>query len=90
MRPSVCLAWWARLSVEMLYMGLRLTAAQAEQWGLINRAVPAEELRAGRLPRWPTPSQLNLHVPFDTRRNYSDRVWTSPLRWAHNSNSIRY
>jgi methylglutaconyl-CoA hydratase len=33
-------------AAEMLYLGLRLSAAQAEQWGLINRAVPAEDLRS--------------------------------------------
>ncbi len=33
-------------AAEMLYLGLRVTAAQAEQWGLINRAVPGDELRA--------------------------------------------
>ncbi|MGB3412410.1 MAG: enoyl-CoA hydratase-related protein [Microthrixaceae bacterium] len=33
-------------AAEMLYLGLKVTAAQAEQWGLINRAVPGDELRA--------------------------------------------
>lgn len=32
-------------AAEMLYLGLRLSAERAEQWGLVNRCVPAAELR---------------------------------------------
>lgn len=32
-------------AAEMLYMGLRLSAAQSLEWGLVNRVVPAEVLR---------------------------------------------
>lgn len=31
-------------AAEMLYLGLRLDAAQAERWGLVNRIVPRDEL----------------------------------------------
>ena len=33
-------------AAEMLYLGLRLSAAQAESWGLVNRTVPIGELDA--------------------------------------------
>lgn len=33
-------------AAEMLYLGLSLPAPQAEDWGLINRSVPADELRS--------------------------------------------
>lgn len=32
-------------AAEMLYLGLRLPAPQAEAWGLVNRSVPAGDLR---------------------------------------------
>lgn len=33
-------------AAEMLYLGLRLSAAQSADWGLVNRVVPAAELHA--------------------------------------------
>jgi enoyl-CoA hydratase/carnithine racemase len=57
--------WGARKAKEMLFTGRRMTAAEAERVGMVNRVVPLEELRSAV---WDLAADIATKHPFALRQ----------------------
>jgi enoyl-CoA hydratase/carnithine racemase len=71
---------------EMLLLGERLTAAEAVEWGLINKAVPAAELDAA-VDEWArklaAKAPVVMRLGHDSMVNQQDLPYFTALEYLH-------
>jgi enoyl-CoA hydratase/carnithine racemase len=66
---------------EILLLCDEIPAKQAEEWGLVNRAVPAAELDAGRLLR----RAARVKLPQTLRYTKQQLNWWRDISWHETS-----